>query len=291
MKEYDCIRRFIFEDMGIRGEWVCLRDSLGQAKQFQKLAGQSVEELLGQALAAVVLLSATIKFRGSMVLQVQGDGDVQAIVTQASSDRKIRGLVRSAERVSGTTLKDMLGDGRLVLTCESDIGEPYQGVVPVESGSLAEVLQTYFRQSEQLTTRIWLFANENQAAGLMLQELPGDKNAQSDWERIEMLADTLTEQEMMTLDSEVLLYRLFNQERVRLFDAEPVSFECPCSRRKISAVLRTLGRVELEDIIRERGSIDVDCQFCGKKYRFDQIDVEHLLLDQLTDQTPPATRH
>ncbi len=292
MKQQDCLRRFLFEDHAIRGEWVCLHDSWLQAKQHQVLVNQAVEAQLGQALAAVVLLAATIKFKGAMIMQVQGGGELKALVAQATHDRKIRGLVRSEVNVAGVSLREMLGEaGRLVLTVESDNAEPYQGIVGVEESDLAGVLKTYFAQSEQLDTRLWLFANQTHAAGLFIQELPGEKQDKSDWQRIEMLANTVTAEEMLSLDCETLLHRLFHEEKVRLYEPESVVFQCNCSREKIAGTLSALGRSELESILQERPAVEVDCQFCGAQYRFEKIDVENLFSNALPNTHHSSTRH
>ncbi|TPQ27837.1 Hsp33 family molecular chaperone HslO [Methylomonas koyamae] len=293
MKQQDCLRRFIFEEHGVRGEWVRLQTSLVEAKQHQRIADDAVDAQMGQALAAVVLLSATIKFKGAMIMQIQGGGDLTALVAQASNDRNIRGLVRSADNVSGANLREMVGaGGRLVLTVESENAEPYQGIVGIEADTLAEVLEVYFKQSEQLNTRLWLFADRNAAAGLLIQELPGEHKDPTDWERLEMLAATVTAQEIFSLDCEDLLYRLFHQEKVRIFDPEAVEFKCTCSRQKIAGTLLMLGRSELHAILQERDDIEIDCQFCGAQYRFDQIDVENLLTNPAAEtETNPPTRH
>ncbi len=292
MKQQDCLRRFLFEEHGVRGEWVRLQDSWQQAKQHQVLVSDAVDSQLGQALAAVVLLSATIKFKGAMIMQIQGSGELKALVAQASNDRKIRGLVRGGPLVAGSNLKQMLGEGgRMVLTVESENGEPYQGIVGISGDNLAAVLRTYFVQSEQLDTRLWLFANKTHAAGLFIQELPGDKKDQSAWERIEMLADTVTADELLNLDCEELLHRLFHEEKVRLYEPEDVEFHCNCSRQKIAGTLTALGRFEIESILRERDDIEVDCQFCGARYRFDKIDVESLLANPIIDNNQSPTRH
>lgn len=275
MKEHDCLRRFLFESLGVRGEWVRLQDSWQMAKQHQVL-NSAVENQLGQALAAVVLLSATIKFEGSMILQAQGDGALRTLVAQSSHDRKIRGLVRYNREVSAQSLPEMMGKGRLVLTVESENAPPYQGVVALEGQSLADMLHTYFLQSEQLQTRLWLFADNRQAVGLFLQELPSQASYKGDWERIEMLANTITEAELFNLDCEEVLYRLFNEEKVRVFPAENVEFSCHCSQEKILNTFRAMGRADLEAVLAERGIIEVDCEFCGEKYRFNKTDVASL---------------
>jgi molecular chaperone Hsp33 len=276
MKEQDCLRRFLFEEHGVRGEWVKLTHSWHQAKRYQK-AGPIVEQQLGQALAAVVMLSATIKFRGSIIMQAQGDGNFRTLVAQSTDDRQIRGLVRSLEPVRAGSLEDMFGRGRLVITIEPEDSEPYQGIVPLRGGSLAAALQTYFEQSEQLRTRLWLAADESCAAGLLLQELPSQPGYQSEWEHLGLLADTVTEKELLELDCDQLLHRLFHEEKVRLFNAEPVEFGCSCSREKLEGTLRTFSRAELEEILQEKGVIEAGCHFCNAVYRFDRTDIEKIL--------------
>jgi len=289
MIEQDLLHRFLFEDLGVRGEWVKLTTSWQAAKQHQQ-GPQNAQLQLGQALAAVVMLSATVKFKGSMILQAQGDGDFKALVAQSTHDRKIRGLIRSNDHVPTGSLETVFGQGRLVITIEPDNAQPYQGIVPLQGKNLAAALQTYFEQSEQLKTRIWLFANETQAIGLLLQELPAQNNDQADWERIEILAGTVTEKELLELDCENLLYRLFNEEKVRLFDAEPVEFKCTCSRSRVERTLRALGEEELKDILQQQDAIEVDCEFCSQHYVFDRVDVE-TLLSQENVTNPSETRH
>ena len=294
MTQQDCLQRFLFEDFAVRGEWVRLHDSWQQAKQHQLLVNDAVDSQLGQALAAVVLLAATIKFKGSLIMQLQGGGELKALVAQCTNDRNIRGLVRSEAQVSADNLKDMLGEGaRLVLTVESENAEPYQGIVGVLENSLAEVLCGYFKQSEQLDTRLWLFADSNQAVGLFLQELPSDNHDKADWEHLEILANTVTAEELFTLDCAELLHRLFHQEKIRLYEPEAVAFKCGCSTAKISGTLTALGRQELEAILKEREIIEVDCQYCGAQYRFDKIDVEAMLCDPVipADINSAPTRH
>jgi len=289
MIEQDLLRRFLFEDLGVRGEWVKLTTSWQAAKQHQQ-GSQNAQLQLGQALAAVVMLSATVKFKGSMILQAQGDGDLKTLVAQSTHDRKIRGLVRCNDHVPAGSLETLFGQGQLVLTIEPDNAQPYQGVVPLKGKNLAAALQTYFEQSEQLKTRLWLFANETHAVGLFLQELPSQNSSKADWERIEILADTVTEQELLELDCENLLYKLFNEEKVRLFDAEPVEFRCACSRPRIQRTLRAMGKEELEDILREHGTIQVGCEFCSEQYLFDRVDVE-ILLSRESVANQSETRH
>lgn len=275
MQEQDRVRRFLFEQHGIRGVWVKLVDSWQAAKQFQHQPEVAVNQL-GQALASVTMLSTTVKFDGAMILQAQSDGAISTLVAQATDKYKIRGVVKCAEDVKGDSLPELFGAGRLVLTIEAGNGKPYQGIVPLQGENLAAALQMYFEQSEQLKTRLWLFANETHAAGLLLQELPSQEGQPNDWETIEILANTVTAQEMFDLDCHELLHRLFHEEDVRLFNSEVVEFECSCSRERIEKTLRAMGEEELQSILQERETIEVTCEFCSENYRFNAQDIEAL---------------
>jgi molecular chaperone Hsp33 len=277
MIEQDCLRRFLFEQLGVRGEWVKLTNSWQDAKR-QHDYPLVVQQQLGQAIAAVSLLSATIKYQGSLIIQAQGDGPLQTVVAQCTDEQHIRGWARyNDENLVKGSLQDMFGSGRLVLTIKSNDAEPYQGIVPLVGDNLSAALEGYFMHSEQLKTRLWLTADAESAAGFLLQELPSQQGYKADWQRIETLAATITEQELMTLSCEDMLFRLFNQEQVRLFDPQPVLFKCQCSLEKITATLFLLGRETLEDILQEQGEIKVDCEFCSHQYHFDKVDVEKLL--------------
>jgi molecular chaperone Hsp33 len=290
MTEHDLLRRFIFEDIGVRGLWVNLTKSWQTTRQNQQCP-LNVQLQLGQAVTAAVLLSATIKFDGSLILQAQGNGALKTLVAQTTHDRKIRGLIRNSGEINSTSLEAMFGNGRLVLTIDNGTRQPYQGIVPLAGENLASAIEHYFSQSEQLNTRIWLFADENRAAGLLLQELPAELNSREDWTRLTLLADTITEQELLGLDCESLLHRLFHEESVRVFSGESVTFECSCTVAKIENALRLMGQIELENILLERGDIEVNCEFCNKHYRFDRIDVEQLFLWNKNMPSDATIRH
>ena len=279
MPEHDCLRRFLFEQHGIRGVWVNLTDSWQAAKQHQQQPEIAVHQL-GQALACVSMLSTTVKFEGAMILQAQSDGAITTLVAQATNQRKIRGVVKCHAPVVGDSLTELFGEGRLVLTIEAGNGKPYQGIVPLQGENLAAALQMYFEQSEQLKTRLWLFADDKNAAGLLLQELPSQEGQPNDWETIEVLANTVTAKEMFELDCHELLYRLFNEEDIRLFDAEDVAFECSCSRKRLEQTLRAMGEEELHAILSEQEIIAVTCEFCHETYRFYDADVAKILSEE-----------
>ncbi|MGR9100508.1 MAG: Hsp33 family molecular chaperone HslO [Gammaproteobacteria bacterium] len=275
MIHHDNLRRFIFDDLNVRGEWVQLNASW-QSAVVNHDYPISVRHQLGKALAASVLLSSTIKFKGSLILQTHSDGILRSVVAQCTHDRFIRGLARCRGQAEHSNEEDIFGNGRLVLTIEPDAGEPYQGIVEMKGGDLPDALETYFARSEQLNTRLWLFSDDSRVAGLLIQELPAPKNDKDDWDRVEALANTVTEKELLNLPCEDVLYRLFHEEKIRVFPSEPVAFRCGCSLKKIEITLLCLGRRELEDILQSRGVIEVDCEFCNRKYSFDRIDFERI---------------
>jgi molecular chaperone Hsp33 len=174
-------------------------------------------------------------------------------------------------------LADVYGEGRLVITAEAPSGERYQGIVGLEGQGLADALGSYFQQSEQLPSRLWLACDDEQAAGLFLQRLPGQGSEDEDgWERVTTLAETVSDQELLQLPTEELLHRLFHEEQVRLFEPEPVAFRCGCSRERIEDALRAMGEDEVNELVKSEGEIRADCEFCGKDYRFDAVDVTAL---------------
>lgn len=286
MNDQDSLQRFIFEGLGVRGELVHL-DVSWQSVLERHAYPDTVRTQLGQALAAAVLLSATIKFQGALILQAQGEGPLHTLVAQATHRRTLRGLARwQGETPKGASLPEIYGPGRLVLTLQNEGAEPYQGIVNLEGANLAEALQTYFDHSEQLSTRLWLAADGERATGLFLQELPGQREAGDGWNRVCLLAGTVTERELLILPAEELLYRLFNEEEVRLFEPEPVSFRCTCSRERIESVLRSMGREELEAGLKEAGRVEVGCEFCNRRYNFDAVDVQSLLATSVAHPAP-----
>lgn len=302
MTERDSLHRFLIERTHVRGEWVHL-DATWQALRERAEYPEAVSGLLGEALAATALLSATIKFSGSLTLQIKGDGHVPMLVTQAQvgrarsgeaeghGRRTLRGLAHwQGEPVPGP-LESLCGRGHLAMTIDpGQGGERYQGIVALEGAGLGDALRDYFDRSEQLPTRLWLAAGEHGVAGLLLQALPGDVPDADAWERTVALAETVTAEELLSLPVEDLLHRLYHEEDVRLFEREPVGFHCSCSRERVVGMLRGLGREEVEDILAEQGRVDVDCEFCGAHYGFDAVDAAAIF--SAAGQPPvPRTEH
>ncbi|APZ44489.1 Hsp33 family molecular chaperone HslO [Acidihalobacter ferrooxydans] len=302
MIERDSLHRFLIERTHVRGEWIHL-DATWNALCERAAYPAPVRNLLGEALAATALLSATIKFSGALTLQVRGDGDVSLLVIQAQvgparvgeaeghGRRTLRGLARWQGAPQAGSLATLCGSGHMALTIDPGRGgERYQGIVALEGECLADALHDYFERSEQLPTRLWLAAGEQGVAGLLLQALPGAVPDPDAWERTVALADTVTSAELLELSAEALLHRLYHEEDVRLFEREPVGFYCGCSRERVADMLRGLGRQETRAILAEQGRIEVDCEFCGAHYGFDAVDAEAIF--SAGDQPAmPRTEH
>lgn len=290
MQEADTLQRFLFENSNIRGILVHLRASYQTTRERYEYP-DAVASQLGQTLTASVLLGATIKFQGSLIMQIQSQGPINMLVAQCTHDRHIRGLARWQGEIEGDTLGENYGEGRIVITIAGDKFEDrYQGIIGLEGRVLAEALEHYFVQSEQLDTRLFLVADNQQAVGMLLQRLPGERGREEDesefWHHIEALGSTITSEEMLQLESQEILHRLFHEEDVRLFDPEPVSFRCTCSREKITGMLRSLGLDEARQIVQDEGSVHVSCEFCNHQYDFDSVDVEEIFA---SDIPPPST--
>lgn len=290
-RDSDVLSRFVFEHTHVRGELVHL-DATWRAILERKDYPEPVRELLGQALAAAALLITTIKFNGSLILQVQGDGPVSLLVAQAKADRTLRGLAHWQDPVLPGPLSQLLGNARMAITIDTGGDrERYQGIVAIDcETSLAEAIEGYFKRSEQLATRLWLAAGNERAAGMLLQALPGETEDADAWNRTVQLGDTLKQDELLDLPQREVLRRLFHEEDVRVFEPEPVSFRCTCTRERIETVLRGLGYDEVRDILAEQGKISVDCEFCNQNYLFDPVDVEQLFAAADQPEVPP-TRH
>jgi molecular chaperone Hsp33 len=287
MSDTDALQRFLFEGTQVRGELVHL-DASWRAVLSRHPYPETVRGPLGEALAATMLLTGTLKFDGALILQVQGEGPLRTLVAQATHGRTIRGLARWEGEVPAGEIEAVFGTGRLLLTLEPEGGERYQGIVPLFGANLAEALETYFRTSEQLGTRLWLAAGPQRAAGLLLQRLPGYQGGEDDWTRIATLADTLTGEELTGLPTETLLHRLFHEEDLRLFEPEPVAFRCTCSRGRIEETLRALGEEEVEATLAQEGQVEVSCEFCNRIYRWDLVDARQIFTAVTRHETPAA---
>lgn len=280
----DTLQRFVFEHTPVRGNIVHLNQTFHQALHKQ-LMPTGLRQALGELMAASALLAATLKMTGSLVLQIQSKGLLKLLVVECTSDFGIRATAKwDGEVTNDQTLFDLMQQGQFIITLDpKDGGQTYQGIVALEGDSISNILENYMLRSEQIDTRIWLSCDGDSAAGMLLQKLPETMNQTAiiqdidTWNRVGHLASTVTDRELLALPAETLLTRLFNQEDIRLFEASATQFFCSCSRESVGNMLVMLGAKELEEILEERGEIEVNCDFCNTQYVFDKIDTNQLL--------------
>lgn len=281
MSNLDSMQRFTFDKTDVRGEIVGLHKSLNTVLSKHDYP-QALKIELGKLMAASALMSATLKYEGRLCLQVRLPGDVSLIQAETTNTGDLRAIARYDEEKEIESV-DLKG-GQLVITLEPAVGKPYQGIVPLDSNHLNEALEHYFHQSEQLGSRFWLECNGTLAAGFMLQQLPPSEQSDEDaWDRISHLASTLKADELLELDNQSILYRLYHEETVRLYDEESLRFACTCSKERISNAIEKMGYDELMSIIAEQGKISVDCQFCLQHYSFNS--------EQISDLFPEKKLH
>ena len=317
------LHRFLFEGLPVRGAIVRLTDGWKEVlrRRAANTAGnysRPVRQLLGEMAAASVLMQGNLRFNGALVLQIMGDGPVKLAVAESQSDLSFRCTATVLGDVpDDATLPDMINvhnEGRCAITLDPQSRlpgqQPYQGVVPLHGDKrekiqqLSEVLEHYMLQSEQLDTTLVLAADDKVAAGLLIQRLPvqGEGNlagslvskanedeigVNEDYNRISMLAASLKREELLGLDVDTILTRLFWEEKLMRFEPQAPRFACTCSRERVANMIRSLGREEADSIVAERGEIEVGCDFCGKQYRFDAVDSVQLFA--APDARPPAT--
>lgn len=293
----DTLQKFIFDNAAVRGELVEISDTW---REIQARHGypKAVRALLGEMVAASALLSANLKFNGSIVMQIHGSGPVRLLVVECDAELRIRAtakLAPDAEVADDATMTDLLNVnrlGRFVITLdplEKMPGQqPYQGIVPLDGDDIATVIENYMLRSEQLDTRLWLAADDQVSRGLLLQKLPrhsgkDDQTVQASveedletWNRAVVLGSTLKRDELLSTNIETLLNRLFWEETIRVFDPAHPQFHCSCTREKVGNMLKMLGQPEVESALDELGELGINCDFCGKHYSFDKVDCAQL---------------
>lgn len=284
MSDSDRVRRFILENHPIRGHAVRLARSWLDLREHQPYPA-AVQNLLGEAVSAIVLLAATLKFDGTITLQLQGKGLVNLLVAQCTSDFKVRGMARHDPIGDDAGFRSLAGDGQVIVTVEAnDRASSYQGIVPIVGDSLAESLEAYFVQSEQLPTRVVLAASPGVVAGMLVQRIPGEGGKEpvdpaaleAAWMKADHAMLGITRADLLEDNLEQRLVRMFGDDEVRVFGGQEVVHECRCSRERVATVLRSLGAEEVRSVIEEQGNVTVTCEFCQRPYKFDAIDVEQL---------------
>ncbi|MDY0978415.1 Hsp33 family molecular chaperone HslO [Massilia sp. CFBP9012] len=307
----DTLQKFIFDNAAVRGELVEISDTWREI-QARHAYPKAVRSVLGEMVAAGALLSANLKFNGSIVMQIHGDGPVRLLVVECDADLRMRATAKLApdvEIADDVTLNDMFnanGKGRFVITLDPADKvpgqQPYQGVVPLDGDDMATVIENYMLRSEQMDTRLWLAADDKVARGLLLQKLPRhsgkeDQTKQASeaedletWNRAAMLGQTVKREELLSTDISTLLHRLFWEETIRVFDPVHPQFHCSCNREKVGNMLKMLGQDEVESALTELGELGINCDFCGKHYAFDKVDCAQLFASDSPVQTmmPPS---
>ncbi len=286
------LRRFLLEGQPLRGHWVRL-GAAWQELRARRAYPPLVEALLGEAASAAVLLAATLKFAGTLTVQFAGSGRVRLLVAQCSDDFRLRAIAHH-DLADGEAVgfEELVGAGNLVVTVQSDNSSAnYQGIVPLEGGTLGECLERYFEGSEQLPTRLKLAADREHAGGMLLQRLPaGAADAasgegagallQSTWEDLQQGLQSLAPESLLDAPAEAAVQRVAGEHDCRLFGATPVSFACRCSEERVAGLVRSLGIDEARAALAEQGALKVTCEFCGRDYRYDAVDVEQLFASE-----------
>lgn len=299
----------MFENSLVRGELIEISDAWQQV-QSRRTYPAVVSAIMGEMMAAAALLSANLKFDGTIIMQIHGDGPVQLLVAECDAALRLRATAKlreDAELSEQAGLQELVnanGEGRFAITLDPTDKQPgqqaYQGIVALEGESVATVIENYMMRSEQLDTCLWLAADDKVARGLLLQKLPDDGGkitplVDTDvWNRTVTLASTLNQQELLGTDIMTLLQRLYWEETVRVFDPRHPTFHCGCSREKVGNMLKMLGREEIDSALADLGKLDINCDFCGQDYLFDPVDCMQLFsLESIADavQLPTSRQH
>ena len=289
----DCLTRFLLNASGVRGVIVSLDESWQQVLQREEYPA-SLASLLGQSLAAAPLLTGHVKSSSRLSIHLKGNQTLRTLFAECRDGGDVRGIaIWQPPLPDPLSLADLGPDSMMAITIESTPNNQqdphrYQGLVGLNHHRLDHALEAYFQQSEQLPTRLLLAADGQRARGLMLQRLPDSGDAPEDWQRSQALFDTLGDTELLNTEVETLLHRLFHEESAELLSSHPLRFHCSCSRERVVSMLQALGRDAAEESLEAEQTIDVQCEFCGQRYRFDRVDLDQMFLD--TPITPGSER-
>lgn len=281
MSNHDQLHRYLFANHAVRGELVSVNETYQQVLANHDYP-PAVQKLLGEMLVATSLLTATLKFDGDITVQLQStDGPLTLAVINGNNQQEMRGVARFKGEINDdSTLKEMVGNGYLVITITPEKGERYQGVVALEGETIAACLENYFMQSEQLPTRLFIRTGhvEGKAAagGMLLQVMPAQERNEDEFDHLTQLTATVKAEELFTLPANEVLYRLYHQEEVTLYEPQNVSFRCTCSRERCADALVTLSEDDITEMLEQDGNIDMHCEYCGSHNLFDAVDIASL---------------
>jgi len=272
------INRFLFKDLDIRGQHLSLIDTWQELIQNRGYS-VPVRQLFGELSALAIFLANGIKHKGKLTLQVQGSGIVSLLLVEVTSDLKIRGMVRSDGAIEeDDSLDKILGEGQIVATLyNSQTDHSFQSLVPINQKGLIETFEDYFFQSEQLESRLWVSSTQENLCAMLLQKMPeADQHDSEGWHRVGTLSDTITQDELNSLDAESLLHRLFHEETLQLFNADWVGYECEQNKERFEKIIYDLGEQDARDLLKERGEIAIHNEICNEHLFFDEQDVNRI---------------
>ena len=283
----DLLHRYIFEQHHVRGEIVQMSDSYNAMLENHQYP-DIVKQVLGELLAITSLLTATIKFEGDISVQLQGDGPLNYAVVNGNNKQQMRATAKYSDDIKPATIPELIGSGYMVITIAPEQGERYQGIAALDKDTLSLCIEEYFKNSEQLRTRVWLATDTSEhngkSAGMLLQVLPVEAKANDDFTHLEALTNTITDDELLNLPAKEVLTRLYHEDNPVLFEPQEISYKCGCSREKTSAAILKLSFEDAMALIEERGDIEISCQFCLTDYHFDAVDVD-ALFKQASEQS------
>lgn len=274
-KDNDKLYRYLFQNRAVRGEWVRLNNTFTETLNTHHYP-KAVQNLLGEMLVATSLLTATMKFEGTITVQIQGNGALRLAVVNGNDQQQLRALARvEGDIADNATMAEMIGNGVLVISIIPTNGERYQGVISLDKPTIRECLEDYFTRSEQLQTHLIIrngeFDGKAVAGGMLLQIMPDGTGTPEDFEHLMTLSETVKDEELFGLEAEELLYRLFHEEQVEVYPAQNVEFKCGCSRERSGNAILLLPEDEIAEMLAEKqGVIDMQCECCGTQYFFDE---------------------
>lgn len=287
----DHIQRFLFKDLNIRGQHLQI-DQAWQKMIAERHYTPELTKVLGELTAIAIMLANGMKHSGKVSIQVQGSGPVNLLLVEATHDLKIRGVAKTnAPLTTQSSLDELLGDGQILVTMENTQTQSFfQSYVPREENSIAKAFESFLSQSEQQPSKLWLAANDSGIGGVLIQKMPTtDDHDEDGWERIHLLTDTVTDEELIELEAEPLLHRLFHEELIELYSPQEVNYDCPQNKSKVDDMILSLGEAEARKILEEQGEIVIHNEICNFHLRYTKDDIDRLFASASTNAEPSQT--
>jgi molecular chaperone Hsp33 len=275
MHASDGLQRFIFENAEIRGEIARLEETY-QCIIAQRPYPEAVKLILGEAMVACLLLVGCIKFEGELNLQFEGSDVLPVMIVQCDHLLNVRAFARFAEGHSSSEYQQAFLNGKMMFMIKQNHQtDTYQSLIPITSTSMSQNLMNFFAMSEQVATQVHIAINKNRVAGFLLQLLPGQDTVQRElfWEYATVIGKSISDDELLNLDNQTILHRLYHEIDIRLLLEKEAIFQCRCSVEKMKKLIKMLGENDVNDLLKESGQVEITCDFCNQHYLFDSIDV------------------